>query len=69
MNEYRVRVTFDPVRQKYRARSDEVPGLDVSAMNVEKLFTLAMAAAPDLLQAAGQPPGGFNLRFEKEESA
>ena len=33
-------------------------------MNVERLFTKAIQAAPDLLKAAGKTSGGFNLKFE-----
>ncbi len=65
MTEHRVAVAFDRLSQKYRATSDDVPGLDVSDMNVERLFTKAMKAAPDLLRAAGKPSGNFNLKFEK----
>lgn len=65
MTEYRVAVAFDRLTQKYRATSDEVPGLDVTDMSVERLFTKAMKAAPDLLKSAGKPAGNFNLKFEK----
>ncbi|MFT3810023.1 MAG: hypothetical protein QM698_08905 [Micropepsaceae bacterium] len=65
MTEYRVAVAFNPQTQKYRATSTDVPGLDVSDMNVERLFTKAVQAAPDLLKAAGKQSGGFNLKFEK----
>jgi len=65
VTEYRVAVAFNAQTQKYRATSDDVPGLDVSDMSVERLFTKAMQAAPDLLRAAGKQSGGFNLKFEK----
>lgn len=65
MTEYRVAVAFNAQTQKYRATSTDVPGLDVSDMSVERLFTKAMQAAPDLLKAAGKQAGGFNLKFEK----
>lgn len=65
VTEYRVAVAFDGKTQKYRATSDDVPGLDVTDMNVERLFTKALQAAPDLLKAAGKQSGGFNLKFEK----
>ena len=68
MTEYRVAVAFDRQSRKYRATSTDVPGLDVSDMSVERLFTRAMQAAPDLLKAAGKPAGGFNLKFEKTDS-
>ncbi len=67
MTEYRVAVAFDRQSQKYRATSTDVPGLDVSDMSVERLFTKAMQAAPDLLKAAGKPSGGFNLKFDKAD--
>jgi hypothetical protein len=65
MADYRVNVRFDRASQKYHATSDEVPGLDITDMNVERLFTKCVQAAPDLLQAAGRKSGGFNLQFEK----
>ena len=65
MTEYRVAVAFNAATRIYRATSSEVPGLDVSDMNVERLFAKAIKTAPDLLKAAGKKAGGFNLKFEK----
>ena len=62
---YKVEVAFDPKSQKYRATSTEIPGLDLTDMKLERLFTKAVKAAPDLLKAAGKPAGDFNLNFEK----
>lgn len=67
MTEYRVAVAFDRASQKHRATSAEIPGLDEADMNLERLFAKVMRAAPDLLAAAGKPPGGFNLKFEKAD--
>ena len=67
MTEYRVAVAFDRGSQKHRATSAEIPGLDETDMNLERLFAKVMRAAPDLLAAAGKPPGGFNLKFEKAD--
>lgn len=66
--DYHVSVTFDPRTQKHRATSDEVPGLDIADMNVERLFTKVVQAAPDLLAAAGKPAAKFNLKFVKVEA-
>jgi len=65
MTEYRVVVAFNPQSGTYRATSTDVPGLDVSDSSVERLFTKAVQAAPDLLKSAGKKSGGFNLKFEK----
>ena len=65
MTEYRVAVAFNAETRIYRATSTDVPGLDVSDTSVERLFTKAVQAAPDLLKAAGKKSGGFNLKFEK----
>mgnify|MGYP000912641776 CR=1 FL=1 len=65
MPDYRVEVRFDRARQKHRATSAEIPGLDESDMNVERLFAKVMKAAPDLLREAGKPSSNFNLKFEK----
>ena len=62
-----VQVSFDPRTQKHRAISADIPGLDVSDMNLERLFRKVIQAAPDLLKAAGKPAGNFNLNFEKAE--
>jgi hypothetical protein len=71
MPDYRVAVRFDRQTQKHHATSTEIPGLDVSDMNVERLFTKVAQAAPALLRAAGEGSDGdfdFNLKFEKVES-
>lgn len=67
MPEYRVTVRFDRARQKHRATSAEIPGLDESDMDVERLFTKVAKAAPDLLRAAGKVSSNFNLKFEKAD--
>jgi hypothetical protein len=68
MIEYKIAVTFDRTTQKHRARSHDVPGLDVSDMSVERLFAKVAQAAPDLLKAAGKPSAGFNLTFQKADA-
>ncbi|MCC6920335.1 MAG: DUF1902 domain-containing protein [Alphaproteobacteria bacterium] len=70
MPDYRVAVRFDRRTQKHHATSDDIPGLDIADMSVERLFTKVAQAAPDLLRAAGKGGGGdwdFNLKFEKVE--
>lgn len=67
--DYRVSVSFDRTTQKHRAVSDDIPGLDLADMNLERLFAAVVREAPDLLKAAGKPGGKFNLKFEKVEGA
>lgn len=67
MTEHLVAVAFDRASQKYRATSVAIPGLDVSDMNLERLFTKVVQTAPDLLKAAGLPAGGFNVKFERAD--
>lgn len=71
MPDYRVAVRFDRRTQKHHATSEDIPGLDVSDMNVERLFTKVAQTAPGLLRAAGKAEDGdfgFNLKFERVET-
>lgn len=71
MPEYRIAVRFDRRTQKHHATSEDIPGLDLADMNVERLFTKVAQTAPGLLRAAGKAAEGdfdFNLKFERVEA-
>ncbi len=68
MIDYKIAVSFDRATQKHHATSNDVPGLDVADMNVERLFAKVAKAAPDLLRAAGKISSGFNLTFQKVDA-
>ena len=68
MIEYKIAVSFNRATQKHRATSNDIPGLDLTDMSVERLFAKAAKAAPDLLRAAGKVSSGFNLTFQKVDA-
>lgn len=60
MRTFTVRANWDPEAKVWVATSEDVPGLATEAESIERLFDKLKIIVPELLEANGVIPSGFD---------